>query len=138
VSPLKSDYILLQNNTLYLEWRYPPMDASLLTLLLESLISSFGLRYVLLYVSFGTMIHPHVSGSSKGMPQLHCVSFGRCVTLSCAQSVTKYFVGYYDGVIFHRVVRDFLVQTGDRTGTGGGGESFYGGKYRLCFVKLHF
>lgn len=36
--------------------------------------------------------------------------------------------GYYDGVIFHRVVPDFLVQTGDRTGTGGGGESFYGGE----------
>ncbi|KAM6496688.1 Cyclophilin-like domain containing protein [Amanita muscaria] len=34
--------------------------------------------------------------------------------------------GYYDGVIFHRVVPGFLVQTGDRTGTGGGGESFYG------------
>ncbi|KAJ2973727.1 hypothetical protein NUW54_g12012 [Trametes sanguinea] len=34
--------------------------------------------------------------------------------------------GYYDGVIFHRVVPDFLVQTGDRTGTGAGGESFYG------------
>ncbi|EJD48232.1 cyclophilin-like protein [Auricularia subglabra TFB-10046 SS5] len=34
--------------------------------------------------------------------------------------------GYYDGVIFHRVVPGFLVQTGDRTGTGTGGESFYG------------
>jgi len=36
--------------------------------------------------------------------------------------------GYYDGVIFHRVVPNFLIQTGDRTGTGGGGESFYGGR----------
>src|SRR5258708_27468785 len=35
-------------------------------------------------------------------------------------------LGYYDGVIFHRIVPGFLVQTGDRTGTGGGGESFYG------------
>ncbi|KAL7280581.1 LOW QUALITY PROTEIN: hypothetical protein ACG7TL_005515 [Trametes sanguinea] len=34
--------------------------------------------------------------------------------------------GYYDGVIFHRIVPDFLVQTGDKTGTGAGGESFYG------------
>ncbi|KAI9464487.1 cyclophilin-like protein [Lactarius psammicola] len=34
--------------------------------------------------------------------------------------------GYYDGVIFHRVVPDFLVQTGDRTGSGSGGESFFG------------
>ncbi|KAJ3528369.1 hypothetical protein NM688_g8009 [Phlebia brevispora] len=35
-------------------------------------------------------------------------------------------LGYYDGVIFHRIVPNFLVQTGDRTGTGGGGESIYG------------
>jgi cyclophilin family peptidyl-prolyl cis-trans isomerase len=35
-------------------------------------------------------------------------------------------IGYYDGVIFHRLVPDFIVQTGDPTGTGLGGESFYG------------
>lgn len=35
-------------------------------------------------------------------------------------------VGYYDGVIFHRVVPGFIVQSGDPTGTGRGGESFYG------------
>jgi cyclophilin family peptidyl-prolyl cis-trans isomerase len=29
--------------------------------------------------------------------------------------------GYYDGIIFHRVIRDFMVQTGDPTGTGRGG-----------------
>jgi len=37
--------------------------------------------------------------------------------------------GYYDGVIFHRVVPNFLVQTGDRTGTGAGGESFFGEQF---------
>lgn len=37
--------------------------------------------------------------------------------------------GYYDGVIFHRVVPGFLVQTGDKTGTGAGGESFYGEQF---------
>ncbi|KAF8185978.1 cyclophilin-like protein [Pholiota molesta] len=40
---------------------------------------------------------------------------------------------HYDGVIFHRVVPGFLVQTGDRTGLGGGGESFYGG---ACIVAM--
>ena len=35
---------------------------------------------------------------------------------------------YYDGIIFHRVIPDFMVQTGDPTGTGGGGESAWGGK----------
>jgi len=34
--------------------------------------------------------------------------------------------GYYDGVIFHRVIPDFVVQTGDPYGDGRGGESIYG------------
>ncbi|KAG7443336.1 cyclophilin-like protein [Guyanagaster necrorhizus] len=45
---------------------------------------------------------------------------------TCRNFLTLAMEGYYDGVIFHRVVPGFLVQTGDKTGTGAGGESIYG------------
>ncbi|KAI9750151.1 MAG: glucokinase [Chaenotheca gracillima] len=37
--------------------------------------------------------------------------------------------GYYNNCIFHRVIPDFMLQTGDPTGTGRGGASIYGEKF---------
>ncbi|OGU50376.1 MAG: peptidylprolyl isomerase [Ignavibacteria bacterium GWC2_35_8] len=48
-----------------------------------------------------------------------------------AVKTVQNFVGlaekkYYDGIIFHRVINDFMIQGGDPTGTGSGGESIWG------------
>ena len=37
--------------------------------------------------------------------------------------------GYYDNGIFHRVIRDFMIQGGDPDGTGMGGQSIWGGSF---------
>lgn len=47
--------------------------------------------------------------------------------------------GYYDGLLFHRVIEDFMVQTGDPKGNGTGGESCWGEDFEdEISPKLHF
>src|ERR671938_582745 len=53
---------------------------------------------------------------------------------SDAPKTTENFItlaqrGYYDGIIFHRVINGFMIQGGDPTGTGRGGESAWGGRF---------
>ncbi|OGX39675.1 MAG: peptidylprolyl isomerase [Omnitrophica WOR_2 bacterium RIFCSPLOWO2_12_FULL_50_9] len=48
---------------------------------------------------------------------------------ACANMVGLAQKGYYDGIIFHRIIKDFMLQGGDPTGTGRGGESLWGGKF---------
>ncbi|KAK2707823.1 hypothetical protein QYM36_015492 [Artemia franciscana] len=51
----------------------------------------------------------------------------------CPKTVENFCVhsknGYYNGHIFHRVIKQFMIQTGDPTGTGTGGESIWGGEF---------
>lgn len=60
-----------------------------------------------------------------------------------APKTVENFVGlakddYYNGIIFHRVIADFMIQGGDPTGTGMGGESIFGGQFEDEFKRELF
>lgn len=48
---------------------------------------------------------------------------------ACENMIKLAEKGYYDGVVFHRVIRDFMIQGGDPTATGMGGESAFGSPF---------
>jgi peptidylprolyl isomerase len=51
--------------------------------------------------------------------------FPKIAPLAVENFTTHVKNGYYNGVTFHRVIKDFMIQGGDPTGTGRGGESIW-------------
>ncbi|MCX5779191.1 MAG: peptidylprolyl isomerase [Elusimicrobia bacterium] len=54
---------------------------------------------------------------------------------ACENFISLTKKGYYDGIIFHRVIKGFMIQCGDPTGTGRGGESAWGKPFDDEFDK---
>ena len=53
---------------------------------------------------------------------------------ACRNFVQLCMEGFYDNNIFHRVVRGFIAQTGDPTGTGTCNDSIYGAPFKVKFA----
>lgn len=54
---------------------------------------------------------------------------------TCKNFATLAATGYYDNVVFHRIIPGFMIQGGDPDGTGRGGKSIYGAKFEDEFVS---
>lgn len=58
---------------------------------------------------------------------------------ACRNFIQLCMEGYYDNTIFHRIIKGFIAQGGDPTGTGEGGESIYGQPFKDEFhTRLRF
>lgn len=59
--------------------------------------------------------------------------FARLFPKECPKTVENFCTharkGYFNGLLFHRSVKGFMIQTGDPTGKGSGGESIWGGDF---------
>ncbi|XP_034947140.1 peptidylprolyl isomerase domain and WD repeat-containing protein 1 [Chelonus insularis] len=60
---------------------------------------------------------------------IHIVLFGKDVPKTVENFCVHAKNAYYNSHIFHRVIKGFMIQTGDPTGTGTGGESIWGGEF---------
>ena len=65
--------------------------------------------------------------------------FPKIAPKACENFVKLAEKGYYDGIIFHRVIKDFMIQGGDPTGSGCGGQSVWGAPFEdECDPKVAF
>ncbi|WP_345984666.1 peptidylprolyl isomerase [Sulfurimonas sp. HSL-1656] len=68
--------------------------------------------------------HPHVLlKTTQGTIELEIRD--DLAPLAAENFLTHVKEGYYDGIIFHRIIKGFMIQGGDPTGTGRGGESIW-------------
>ncbi len=61
--------------------------------------------------------------------------FPKVAPKACENFMALAKKGYYNGVTFHRVIKGFMIQSGDPTGTGAGGESIWGKPFKDEFGK---
>ncbi|KAJ9091648.1 hypothetical protein QFC19_009018 [Naganishia cerealis] len=79
--------------------------------------------------SLGTSCIIH---TTKG--DIHFQLYPDLVPKTVENFVTHAKNGYYNGIIFHRVIKKFMLQTGDPLGDGTGGESIWGHEFEDEFV----
>ena len=90
-----------------------------------------------IFVSFITLVfatalfaqNPHVVlETNQGSIELEL--FEDAAPLAVENFTTHVKNGYYDNLTFHRIIQGFMIQGGDPTGTGRGGESIWGKEFK--------
>lgn len=72
----------------------------------------------------------------KDYGKLYLKFFKQEAPLAVENFLTLAANGYYDGIVFHRVINNFMIQGGDPTATGAGGESMWGEPFKNEYTDI--
>ena len=67
---------------------------------------------------------------NTGSGKIRLILFDDIAPLTVKNFKTHIKNGYYNNTFFHRIIKNFMIQGGDPTGTGRGGKSIYGGYFK--------
>lgn len=103
-------------------------DAAVEALLAEPIVVDSGDTQTLYQLEETTDDTPIVKMETS-MGTITLALYPQAAPMAVENFLTHCENGYYDGVLFHRVIEDFMIQSGDPNGNGTGGESIWGGKF---------
>ncbi len=93
-------------------------------------LTTIALLALLLLITFGGCAKKTVNATietSKGTIEVELYQSDAPKTVANFTGLAEQ--GYFNGIIFHRVAKGFVIQGGDPTGTGRGGKSIYGSDF---------
>jgi len=88
-------------------------------------------KLILLCTLFGSVLFANtniVLKTTKG--DIELVLLDKVAPLAVENFTTHVKSGFYDGIIFHRIIKNFMIQTGDPKGTGRGGHSIWNKSFK--------
>lgn len=93
--------------------------------LLVVLVFSAGCSSSKIYMATESETDHPVATMHTSMGDIKIILFHKKAPLAVVNFVAHSINGYYDGLTFHRIINDFMIQGGDPNGNGTGGESIY-------------
>ena len=109
--------------------RYYPMNKSLKMVLCALAIAALCVAAAFIYLKVSTpsykdVPNPQVTITMENGEEIHLELYPDVAPITVANFVDLANSGYYDGLIFHRVINGFMIQGGDPNGDGTGGPGF--------------
>ena len=109
--------------------RYYPMNKNLKMVLCALAIAALCVAAAFIYLKVSTpsykdVPNPQVTITMENGEEIHLELYPDVAPITVANFVDLANSGYYDGLIFHRVINGFMIQGGDPNGDGTGGPGF--------------